>query len=445
MTLSVKPNTHGSIDISLGEVNELYNAEYQHYPDTAKQLSLFCQYNDHGYTYAQCARWWDIQPSKLRTILDAAFSISKKRSSAHSAAIDLMNIPTPDSVCTLKNELNICYKTILSKWKRLMKDEHKYNNEITQSIARYNHFINQCKQRMELGKVYDFIAFSYPLHIDIQLLWRVHLLHPYQYKSDCPGSDCLKYFGFKLSPLYAFINLLDYRNTQNTDDNASDDLMDITDFTAIDFKKCVLKELQNMAEIVSRKKECQKIEKSDFISRWKSDYNTYMSYNRSIINVWSLVNIPTEIKFVWHTHLLFPQHYLSKKRHHQKYRNIATNRYHHDDDYQLKDREASTEFWNNKHKGKKYLMYIVKKFNHKIAPTFIVHGYFRVIQTECDILVPMEIIGLCLQFYDSDAEPEPPKEDTKSDYRFRHRRRRQRRRMPRPPPRHSVFANSTVS
>eukprot|EP01084_Bolivina_argentea_P244869 410125_1 len=405
---------------SLGEVNDLYNTEYKHYPETATQLYNFCSCNNYLYSYAQCRIWWEIRPAELVFTLKGRlnsykylFNTKPKIKQSTSITTETsFDIPDIDFLQILKHELTIPYKTILSKWKKIINDKQKYDTEIIQSINRYKLFIKQCKDKGEYQNIHSFISHSYPLHIDIQLLWRVHMLHPYEYKQ-----NCIDYFGFKIYPLYDFINLLNY-NTNDSDYDIKNDI-NISEFTQIDFKTCVFQEIKNIIKVMDSKKRCKKMEKSAFISRWYKDYKSYSSYDRQLKG-WTLINIPSEIQFVWHTHLLFPQSYFYKRSKKKKskdkmkkkqYKNIADNKYHHvckDSEYSPKDIEMSEEFWGNKNKGEKYLMYIVDKCNHKIQNKYFIDGYFRELQHKCDmddIIVPYDVVKLCLNFYNIDPKP----------------------------------------
>ena len=147
------------------------------------------------------------------------------------------------------------------------------------------------------------------IDINIIYLWRIHMLHPYQYKRDCN-----KHFGFVLSPTFHRY-VIDVK-LDNLYKNYSDQL-DVLNakFTSYSFIKSLIKNLKFMKNVL----DSPELKKDETWKYLAIDYQNYLYFasffyfkTNDIKNKYQL-NLGLcpllSIDFIWHSHQIFPEIY----------------------------------------------------------------------------------------------------------------------------------------
>ena len=144
----------------------------------------------------------------------------------------------------------------------------KENNGIENMIKKYFNFINDLSDNIGYDK-------------DIELIWKIHLLHPTIYRS-----DYYKYFGRIITPQNMSLNT--YNNTGKPHKN----------ITKMDLKGSLLNQYSFMQKVLTNKDLINPTDKQ--VKSWINDYKKFMK----IIGKTNKIIVPTlGIDIIWHTHM----------------------------------------------------------------------------------------------------------------------------------------------
>eukprot|EP01084_Bolivina_argentea_P208166 355023_1 len=186
---------------SLSKAEELYNANIGHPPTDVRQLFNFCNQQSIPFKYSQIKQWWNngkIDNNYLNT--NHAITSQKHQNSIPSNKPNKISVKRykllhkhANFIKLLKQEIK-SYQSILSVFNGNI-------SNIKNAVRKYKLFLHNLSLLNNINKVNEYLDTIYPLNIEIQLLWRIHLIHPIKYKIHCE-----KLFNQTLRPSYSYIN-----------------------------------------------------------------------------------------------------------------------------------------------------------------------------------------------------------------------------------------------